>query len=151
MSSLLFRDARLIDGTGAPPRLADVRVSGNRIVETTSAGALPDREGEDTISCRGATLMPGLIEPHAHLSFVDQATPFAFQAIPIEEHLLLTLKHAKLYLDQGFTSCFSAAATKPRLDIVTRNAIDPLRGPPVVRLSGVKMHDRATRLDCTNG
>src|SRR4029450_2403342 len=85
MSSLLFRDARLIDGTGAPPRLADVRVSGNRIVETTSAGALPIREGEDTISCRGATLMPGLIEPHAHLSFVDQATPFAFQAIPIEE------------------------------------------------------------------
>ena len=68
--------------------------------------------------------MPGLIEPHAHLSFVDQATPHAFNAIPVEEHLLLTLKHAKLYLDQGFTSCFSAAATKPRLDIVARNAID---------------------------
>jgi imidazolonepropionase-like amidohydrolase len=93
--------------------LADVRVNGNRIVETAVAGALPVREGEDKISCRGATLMPGLIEPHAHLSFVDQATPFAFQAIPIDEHLLLTLKHAKQYLDQGFTSCFSAAASNP--------------------------------------
>jgi len=110
MSSVLFRDARLLDGTGAPPRLADVRVNGNRIVEIASARALPPREDEDTISCAGATLMPGLIEPHANLSFVDQATPFAFQAIPIEEHLLLTLKHAKLYLDQG-TSCFSAAAS----------------------------------------
>jgi imidazolonepropionase-like amidohydrolase len=68
--------------------------------------------------------MPGLIEPHAHLSFVDQATPAAFTALPVEEHLLLTLKHAKLYLDQGFTSCFSAAATKPRLDVVARNAIE---------------------------
>ena len=27
-------------------------------------------------------------------------------------------------LDAGFTSCFSAAAAKPRLDIVLRNAID---------------------------
>src|SRR6185295_8277422 len=123
MSSVLFRDARLLDGTGAPPRLADVRVNGNRIVETATAGALPVREGEEVVDCRGATLMPGLIEPHAHLSFVDQATPFAFTAIPVEEHLLLTLKHAKLYLDQGFTSCFSAAATKPRLDIVARDAI----------------------------
>jgi imidazolonepropionase-like amidohydrolase len=140
MRSVVFRDARLLDGTGAPPRHADVRVSGNRIVETASAGALPGREGEDTISCHGATLMPGLIEPHAHLSFVDQSTPFAFQAIPIEEHLLLTLKHAKLYLDQGFTSCFSAAATKPRLDIVTRNAIDRGEFPgPRLRAASVQL------------
>src|SRR6185436_4048629 len=140
MGSVLFRDARLLDGTGAPSRLADVRVNGNRIVEIASAGALPVREGEDTISCRGATLMPGLIEPHAHLSFVDQATPFAFQAIPVEEHLLLTLKHAKLYLDQGFTSCFSAAATKPRLDIVTRNAIERGDHPgPRLRAASVQL------------
>src|SRR5689334_20067503 len=139
MSSVLFRDARLLDGTGTSPRPADVRVSGNRIVETASAGTLPVREGEDAISCAGATLMPGLIEPHAHLSFVDQATPFAFQAIPIEEHLLLTLKHAKLYLDQGFTSCFSAAATKPRLDIVVRNAINRGEHPgPRLRAASVQ-------------
>ena len=59
--------------------------------------------------------------------------------MPVEEHLLLTLKHAKLYLDQGFTSCFSAAATKPRLDIVTRNAIDSGQFPgPRLRAASVQ-------------
>ena len=55
--SVLFSEARLLDGTGAPPCLADVRVNGNRIVETALAGALPVREGEDTIAYGGATLM----------------------------------------------------------------------------------------------
>jgi imidazolonepropionase-like amidohydrolase len=57
------------------------------------------------------------------LSFIDQSTPHALSAIPVEEHLLLSLRHARLYLDHGFTSAFSAAATKPRLDVVVRNAI----------------------------
>jgi imidazolonepropionase-like amidohydrolase len=120
--TVLFRDARVIDGSGTPPFRADVRVVGKRIAAVLREPA--DAGDADIVECRGATLMPGLIEPHAHLSFVDQATPYAFSSIPVEEHVLLTLKHARLYLDQGFTSCFSAAATKPRLDIVVRNAID---------------------------
>lgn len=123
MKSILFQDARVLDGSGAAPFAADVLVEGNRIADIAAPGSI-GAASRDVLACAGATLMPGLIEPHSHLSFVDQTTPFAFHAIPVEEHLLLTLKHAKLYLDQGFTSCFSAAATKPRLDIVARNAID---------------------------
>jgi imidazolonepropionase-like amidohydrolase len=53
---------------------------------------------------------------------------------------LLTLKHAKLYLDQGFTACFSAAATKPRLDVVARNAIDAGDHPgPRLRAASVQL------------
>jgi len=124
MTTTCLRNAVILDGTGAAPFAGDVLVDGNRITAVTPAGRVPAPRADRVIECNGATLMPGLIEPHAHLSFVDQATPFAFHAIPVEEHLLLTLKHAKLYLDQGFTACFSAAATKPRLDIVARNAID---------------------------
>jgi imidazolonepropionase-like amidohydrolase len=113
----------VLDGSGAPPFPADVRIEGRRIAAISRPELAQQSAGAMVVDCRGATLMPGLVEPHAHLSFVDQATPFAFTAIPVEEHLLLTLKHAKLYLDQGFTSCFSAAATKPRLDIVVRDAI----------------------------
>lgn len=123
MSSVLFHDASVLDGGGDVPFRGDVRVVDDRIVAVTRDRP-PATDDAEVVDCRGATLMPGLIEPHAHLSFVDQATPFAFTSIPVEEHLLLTLKHAKLYLDQGFTSCFSAAATKPRLDIVARNVID---------------------------
>jgi len=124
MTTTLLRHARLIDGSGAAPIDADVLVDGERIARIGPPGSLGDAPADATLELAGATLMPGLIEPHAHLSFVDQATPHAFSTIPVEEHLLLTLKHAKLYLDCGFTSCFSAAATKPRLDIVARDAID---------------------------
>jgi len=142
MSILHFRNATILDGTGSAPFTGDVVVDGNRIAEVTPAGR-PSRAapaGATVVDCHGATLMPGLVEPHAHLSFIDQATPKAFHDVPVEEHLLLTLKHAKLYLDQGFTSCFSAAATKPRLDIVTRNAIDSGQFPgPRLRAASVQL------------
>jgi imidazolonepropionase-like amidohydrolase len=119
----IFTNARVLDGSGAKPYTGDVVVDGNTIVDVTPAGQRRVPPGANVVDCGGTTLMPGLIEPHAHLSFVDQATPHAFSSLPVEEHLLLSLKHAKLYLDQGFTAAFSAAATKPRLDVVVRNAI----------------------------
>jgi imidazolonepropionase-like amidohydrolase len=117
---VLFRNARVLDGSGKAPFGGDVLVEGSRITRVGKVTAPP---GARAVDCGGRTLMPGLIEPHSHLSFLDQATPEAFSSLPVEEHLLATIKHAKLYLDQGFTSCFSAAATKPRLDVVARNAI----------------------------
>jgi len=124
MNAIVFRNASVLDGTGAPPFRADVRVEGNRIVSVSSADASAQPLDATVVDCDGRTLMPGLVEPHAHLSFLDQANPNQFSSIPVEEHLLATLRHAKLYLDSGFTSCFSAAATKPRLDVVVRNAIN---------------------------
>src|SRR3954468_19888249 len=122
MKSVLFANARILDGSGAEPFHAHLLVQGNRIECISRAPiSAPDAE---VVDCGGATLMPGLIEPHSHLSFLDQATPHEFSSIPVEEHLLATLRHARLYLDSGFTACFSAAATKPRLDVVARNAID---------------------------
>ena len=140
MNTVLFRNANVFDGSGAPPFRGDVRVEGNRIAAITRTAKPDSGNAEAIIECRGATLMPGLVEPHAHLSFIDQATPFAFTSLPVEEHLLATLKHAKLYLDHGFTSCFSAAATKPRLDIVTRDAIDRGDHPgPRLRAASVQL------------
>jgi imidazolonepropionase-like amidohydrolase len=140
MNCVLFRDARIIDGSGAPPFRGDVRVEGNRIAAVAHAPDAPAEGADTVVDCRGATLKPGLIEPHAHLSFVDQATPYAFTSLPVEEHLLATLRHARLYLDHGFTSCFSAAATKPRLDVVTRDAIDRGEHPgPRLRAASVQL------------
>jgi imidazolonepropionase-like amidohydrolase len=123
MTATLFTQASILDGSGAPPWRGDVLVEGNRIASVTSAGGHAARDGLQIIDCAGATLMPGLIESHAHLSFLDQSNPGQLSTMPVEEHLLATLKHAKLYLDSGFTACFSAAAAKPRLDVVVRDAI----------------------------
>src|SRR4051812_6365563 len=98
MNTTLFRNASVLDGAGTNPFMADVLVEGARIAQIGNPSTLA-LDASDVVECNGATLMPGLVEPHAHLSFVDQSTPFALHAIPVEEHLLLTLKHAKLYLD----------------------------------------------------
>ena len=123
MGTILFRNASVLDGTGAEPFAGDVLVEGNRIADVRAAGGLRPPPGAQAIDCGGLTLMPGMVEPHAHLSFIHAASPHAFSVLPPEEHLLLTIRHAKLYLDQGFTSCFSAGATKPRLDVAVRDAI----------------------------
>jgi imidazolonepropionase-like amidohydrolase len=68
--------------------------------------------------------MPGLVEAHSHLSFLDTSDLESLGFVPPEEHILRTVRNARKMLDQGFTSCNSAAAAKARLDVVLRNAID---------------------------
>jgi imidazolonepropionase-like amidohydrolase len=68
--------------------------------------------------------MPGLVEAHSHLTFLDTPDLEGLGFVPPEEHTLRTAKNAKKLLDQGFTACNSAASAKARLDVVIRNAID---------------------------
>ena len=68
--------------------------------------------------------MPGLIESHAHLSIDDVDDLGKIGMIPPEENTLLAMRVARDYLDYGITSCISAAAAKPRIDVVIRNAIN---------------------------
>jgi len=44
--------------------------------------------------------------------------------LPVEEHMLVTLRNARTMLDCGYTSAFSAAAPKPRLDVVLKREIE---------------------------
>jgi hypothetical protein len=69
------------------------------------------------------TLMLGLVNTQSHLSYANGVSIAGFTALPVEEHVLLTMHHAKLALDIGFTSAIGAASAKPRLDIVIRNEI----------------------------
>jgi imidazolonepropionase-like amidohydrolase len=129
MDRLLFTGVLVLDCTGAPPYRGQVLVEGERIREVWREGAAPRVEGVQRIDGGGATLMPGLIEPHAHLTFTNCAQSVDMGFIPVEEHLLIALENARTMLHAGFTSCFSAASAKKRLDIVLRNAIDAGRVP----------------------
>jgi imidazolonepropionase-like amidohydrolase len=63
----VVRNVRVIDGTGAPAREAlDVLVQGGRIERIEPTGG-PVDEGVRVIDGSGKTLIPGLIEMHAHL------------------------------------------------------------------------------------
>ena len=120
----LFTKVQVIDGSGAAPFAAEVLVEGNRIKKVARDGKSLPRDGHEVVDGGGRSLMPGLVEAHAHISFCDTPDLESLGDIPPEEHTLKTMKYARKMLDQGFTALFSAAAAKARLDVVIRNAID---------------------------
>src|SRR6185503_6441326 len=63
-TSTLIREGRVIDGTGAPARLADVRLEGDRIV-SVEPGLRP-AAGEKVVEARGKVVAPGFIDLHNH-------------------------------------------------------------------------------------
>ncbi len=125
MGNVLFTNVRVLDGSGEFPFLGEVLVEGNRIrhvgrgLRTAVAGS-----GHTVIDGRGATLMPGLCDAHAHFSWNDQWSLEAIQRMPPEEHTLHAMDVAKTYIENGYTMAVGAAAAKPRLDVVIRNAIE---------------------------
>ncbi|MCP4382726.1 MAG: amidohydrolase family protein, partial [Hyphomicrobiales bacterium] len=129
MSRTRFVNASVIDGSGDDPFLATVAVDGDRIhAVTPQAAPEPVAEapsaGDAVVDCTGLTVMPGLTEAHCHISFNDIVTMETVVAIQPEDHSLIALKNAQMLMARGFTSLFSAAAAKPRLDVAVRNAID---------------------------
>jgi len=124
MPDTLFTNVRILDGSGDGPYAGEVQVRGNRIarVERGSRG-LPTH-GMTVIDAAGATLMPGLCDAHCHFSWNNQDSLEAIQRMPPEEHTLWAADTARTLIDMGYTSCVGAAAAKPRLDVVIRNAID---------------------------
>jgi len=81
------------------------------------------------VDCGGATLMPGLIDGHSHLSFLETASMVDWGFVPPEEHTIATVRNAERVLLAGFTSCIGASSAKPRLDIAVRNEINAGRIP----------------------
>jgi imidazolonepropionase-like amidohydrolase len=131
MKPILFRGANVWDGSGAPTFPGDVLVEGSRIKTIARAPGRLAADGATVIEARGRTLMPGLVEGHAHISFGGAVNDSDLGNIPPEEHVLLTMRNAKTLLDHGFTSAYSAATSKLRLDVVIRNEINAggLPGP----------------------
>ena len=62
MSGLLIAGGQVVDGTGAPGRVADVRIKDGRIAEI-GAGLARGRAG---IDAGGAIVAPGFINSHTH-------------------------------------------------------------------------------------
>lgn len=62
-ASLLLVGGIVVDGTGAPRRKADVRVTGDRIAAVGTLTALP---GEKVIEAGGLVVAPGFIDTHSH-------------------------------------------------------------------------------------
>jgi len=120
-----FRNASVIDASGAVPFRGTVTVEGTRITAVTRAPVetvIPP--GDEVMDCTGYTLLPGLTEAHCHISFNNLTSIYSAVEIQPEDHALVALANAQLLLRCGFTNLFSAASAKPRVDVAVRDAIN---------------------------
>lgn len=131
----LLRGGQVWTAGERAPYQADVLVEGQRIAQIFRGGGKV--EDAQTRDCAGLTLIPGLIDGHSHLSFAEPVNFADHGNIPPEEHVLITMRHARIVLEAGFTSVLSAGAAKPRLDVVIRNAINAgqIPGPRMLAAS----------------
>jgi imidazolonepropionase-like amidohydrolase len=140
VSKIVFVGARVWDASGQAPFIGDVLVEDNRICAVTrTPGQLP-LAGSQVINAKGMTLMPGLVEGHAHLSFEAVTATEDLISPPPEEHTLLTARVAKVLLDHGFTSAYGASSAKLRLDVAVRNEVNAGRLPgPRIRAGSLEL------------
>lgn len=146
MATTLFTNVQILDGTGTDPYAGEVLVRDNRIARVSRAGEGEPAPDAEVVNGSGATLMPGLCDAHTHFSWTNQANLDAIGMMPVEEHVLAAADNARTYLDCGYTMCVGAAAAKPRLDVVIRNAINKgqipgprylANGPEIATIGGL--------------
>jgi len=130
MQAVLLQGGRVWDGSGKPAFAADILIAGNRIAEVRPLGA-SGSIAAFRLDIPGHTVIPGLVDGHAHLPFLHKANIADTGDVPPEEHTLQTAQHARTVLEAGFTSCVSGGSAKPRIDVVVRNEINAghLPGP----------------------
>jgi imidazolonepropionase-like amidohydrolase len=124
MTATLITNVSIFDGTGAQPFPGQVLIENERIAVVAPASGQIEAAGCDIIDGQGGTLMPGLIEPHAHLTFPNAVDRIVRTFLPApEEHAYITAHNAKTLLDHGYTSAFSGGATNPRIEVKLRDEI----------------------------
>ena len=133
MTAVLFTNVQVFDGSGAERFPGEVLVRGADIVAVARGDERLDRAGADVVvDGSGATLMPGLVEAHAHLTWPSSVERVVnAMKLPLEEHLLVTAQNARILLDHGFTSAYSAGSLGEKFEPALRDRIDAghLPGP----------------------
>jgi imidazolonepropionase-like amidohydrolase len=132
MNRILFTDVWIFDGSGQALFPGEVLVAGNRIEIVARGEERVNRSNTQVVHGKGMTLMPGMVEGHAHLTWPSSVERVInTMKLPPEEHLLVTAQNARITLDHGFTSAYSAGSLGERFEVALRDMINAghLPGP----------------------
>ncbi|HYL84785.1 MAG TPA: amidohydrolase family protein [Candidatus Angelobacter sp.] len=127
-----------------PGRLLDVRtgqlrtgqaivIEGDKITQVTSAAEIKPAEGDATIDLPDATVLPGLIDMHTHLTFDLSSLGYPGLGISTAREALHGARNARRTLEAGFTTVRNLGAFDYS-DIALRDAINDgdVIGPRIV-------------------
>lgn len=116
---VVLRQVRVIDGTGAPAREGQtVVIDRGRIAGVGPERIVPVPEGARILDLPGATVIPGLIDLHAHTYFMSSAGLSQ-----------MAVSAPRLYLAGGITTARSAGAQMPYAELNMKRDIDAGRAP----------------------
>lgn len=145
-------NANIIDASGKAPFKGTITIEDERITSVARAGGdVAIQLGDDAIDCSGLTVMPGMTEAHCHISFNNLSSFYQAIEIQPEDHSLVAMANAQMLLQRGFTSLFSAASAKPRVDVAVRDAINAgLFEGPRMRAAGQEISPSGNLGDMDN-
>jgi imidazolonepropionase-like amidohydrolase len=122
-STVVVRAARLVDGGGgAPIAPAIVVIRGDRIEAVGGAVAIP--AGARVVDLGSATILPGLIDLHTHLTSSGVHWEDELVKTTPGQATLHGAYNSRVTLMAGFTTCRDMGPTWPYTDIDLRKAID---------------------------
>lgn len=126
MNGVLFTNVQVFDGNGAGRFPGEVLVRDERIVAVARGSESLPRDGAICIDGQGQTLMPGMVEAHGHLTWPSSVERVAnsMAPLPIEQHVLLTARNARITIDHGFTSVYSAGSLGEAIEPALRDMIE---------------------------
>jgi imidazolonepropionase-like amidohydrolase len=156
----VFTNGLVFDGHGTPPVPGEVTLDGDRVVSVTT-GWQEDHGTDDVIDATGCTVMPGLVESHAHLTFpsaVGHIDPsfnppldvsFFHHIEGMESELARAERNAAILLDAGFTSAYSAGSILPMpTEVILRDKIKAGAVPgPRMRAASMERDNHPLRPD----
>jgi imidazolonepropionase-like amidohydrolase len=101
----VLRAGRLIDATGAEPRLdVAIELEGSRIASIKPWGERQAWEGE-VVDFSGQTVLPGLVDAHCHLTLLGQGMPYEQEETHSDEFMaVVAVYNAQLMLRSGVTT-----------------------------------------------
>jgi imidazolonepropionase-like amidohydrolase len=120
----IVRAGRVLDvRTGQMRTNQAIVIEGEKIVQIIASSEVKAAAGDTTIDLPDATLLPGLIDAHTHLTFDLSSLGYQGLAISTAREALHGARNARLTLEAGFTTVRNLGA-KDYADIALRDAIN---------------------------
>ncbi|MGZ3428034.1 MAG: amidohydrolase family protein, partial [Polyangia bacterium] len=126
--TVVLINARVIDGTGAPPREKQtILVRDGRIV-TVTPNKIPVPASAHIVDLTGKTVLPGLVGMHEHLFW---APKMIFGPTMFDESFFVPQPYSfpRLYLAAGVTTARTAGSVSPYTDLAVKRQIESGKVP----------------------